>query len=62
MAAIPPTKMRLGMTVPYFGAWVPPRGVDDGVADGETSADEDCKQIHHNATLAMRNQVLPTMT
>lgn len=49
LAAIPPTNMRLGMTVPYFGAWVLLRGVEEGVADGETSADEDFNKKHENS-------------
>lgn len=37
------------MTVPYFGAWVLLRGVEEGVTDGETSADEDFNKKHENA-------------
>lgn len=41
LAAIPPTNMRFGTTVPYLGAWVPLRGVVEGVGEGETSPEED---------------------
>ena len=42
-AAIPPTKILFGITVPNLGALEPLSGVPHGVVDGETSVDVDCK-------------------
>lgn len=38
LAAIPPTKILFGITVPNFGA--PLKGVPHGVVDGLTSAED----------------------
>ena len=38
--AIPPTNIRLGITVPYLGTWLArPLGVIDGLRLGESSSD-----------------------
>ena len=40
-AAIPPTKILLGIRVPYFGAWLMREGVPAGVTEaGDTSPDD----------------------
>ena len=39
-AAIPPTNILLGITVPNLGGWPPVRGVELGVVTGETSAED----------------------
>ena len=38
---MPPTNILFGITVPYFGACVPLKGVVDGVMQGDMSADVD---------------------
>ena len=43
-AAIPPTKILFGITVPNLGALEPLNGVPHGVEVGETSVDVDCNR------------------